>query len=170
MSKQDKNETKVNPRLKGTKTHKPCVDCGELKERLTAFKPRWGGCPQHKTDTGRRYFEAGCAECVKLVNGNIRQPRCIECDRKRSKKGRKSKKADPKPTPKVEAQPEPVVEAQPEPTPEPEPEPVATVEGQPEPSAESEDVTPEAAPAPKPKLASMSDLMADLSGLFGEGE
>lgn len=182
MSKTDTKKKKRKTRLKGTETQKPCVDCGKTKDRFKAFKPRWAGCASHKTDKGRRYYQEGCDECAKLVNGNIRQPRCIECDKTRPKKRSKKKTSDPKPT-KVET-PKAAVNVDPNPTippapavdlPEaetkavettPEAEPV-TVEPQSEASDESEDVTPEATPAPeaKPKIASMSDLLAQFGGL-----
>ncbi len=183
MGKAKKRKT----RLKGTATHKPCVDCGKMKDRLTAFKPRWAGCATHRTERGRRYHEPGCEECEKLVNGNIRQPRCIECDKARPKKRKKA----PKPTPEpvvVEQEPEPVSPlpsvrsgeqdgADPLAPVEPEPEPVV-VEPQDEPSEESVKV-PEPEPAPakpkgkkRPKLATMADLSAlfDSSEEDGSGE
>lgn len=176
MSKTEKNTPKKRKtRMTGTETHKPCCDCGVLKDRFKDFKPRWAGCATHRNEKGRRYHQKGCADCDAKVNGNIRQPRCIECDRNRPKK-RKKKNADPTPTKVEAAQPEPQPVAQPEPEPvveqtpepQPEPEPVATVEGQDEPSSESEDVTPEPTPAPKarPQIATM----ADLSALFGGDE
>lgn len=183
---------KRGTRLKGTEALKPCVDCGQMKDRLTAFRPRWAGCVDHRNEKGRRYREPGCAACSEKVNGNIRQPRCIACDSSRPK--RKSKGTTPKPTVTVKAkavaetgaeqraryaalaaQPlaivnellsaQPVV-VEPEPV---EPEPVV-VEAQEEPSPESEDVTPEPAPEPKaarPRIASMSDL-SKLFALGGE--
>ena len=90
---------KRKTRLKGTETRKPCFQCGKTKHRFNDFKPRWAGCVNHRTERGRRYFEPGCDECAALVNGNIRQPRCIECDKARPKK-RKAKNA-PAPTPTV---------------------------------------------------------------------
>lgn len=80
------SEKKRKTRLKGTENKKPCFDCGKTKDRFKDFKPRWAGCVKHRTDRGRRYFQTGCAECEKIVNGNIRQPRCIECDKSRPKK------------------------------------------------------------------------------------
>jgi len=144
---------KRKTRLKGTATKKPCFDCGKTKDRFKDFKPRWAGCDEHKTERGRRYFQVGCVACAEKVNGNIRQPRCIECDKTRPKKGA-AKTAAVEPV-VVEAQPEPVVvEAQPEPEPEPEPEPVV-VEAQPEPSPESV-ALPE--PAPRPVPTNAADL------------
>jgi hypothetical protein len=185
MSKNPAPKKKRKTRMTGTDALRPCVQCKELKPRFTAFKPRWAGCDQHKTERGRRYYQEGCAACDAKVNGNIRQPRCIECDKSRSKK---RKPAAPKPTkveapkveaPKVEPTPEPTPEpvaAEPEPTPEPKPVVVEartptlsealSVEPKAEPSPASVDATPEPTQAPaRPKIASM----ADLSKLFGEG-
>lgn len=176
MSKTEKNKPKKRKtRMTGTEKQKPCCDCKVMKDRFKDFKPRWAGCVTHRTDKGRRYYQPGCAECDAKVNGNIRQPRCIECDRNRPKK-RKAKTPKPTPTPVVEPTPEPVVAepepvvAEPEPVvePTPEPEPVATVEGQDEPSTESEDVTPGPVAEPKAKakkFTSMTDLLGELSGL-----
>lgn len=175
MSKDTKTKKKRKTRLKGTETQRPCVDCGKMKNRFKDFRPRWAGCVTHRNDKGRRYYQEGCDDCAKIVNGNIRQPRCIACDKARPKKRKKAAQAEPKPTPTVEEAP--TVNVDPEPTIPPAPaeefaqaepklaEPEAvTVEPQDEPSAESEDVTPEPAPAPeRPKIASMSDL----SKLFG---
>jgi hypothetical protein len=97
-------------RLKGTESQKPCFDCGVTKDRFKDFKPRWAGCVSHRTERGRRYHQAGCAECEKIVNGNIRQPRCIGCDKQRPKKQAEASVA----TPTVEApvfQPGPQIEA-----------------------------------------------------------
>jgi hypothetical protein len=85
---------KRKTRLKGTETQKPCVDCGKMKDRFKDFKPRWAGCATHRTEKGRRFYQEGCDDCAKIVNGNIRQPRCIGCDKARPKK-RKAKPADP---------------------------------------------------------------------------
>ena len=169
MATKDQKKKKRKTRLKGTETHKPCVDCGKMKDRFKAFKPRWAGCVSHRSDRGRRIFEPGCDDCAKLVNGNIRQPRCIVCDAARPKK-RKKKDATPEPTPVVEAprpeaKPEPVVEAKPEPEPEP------VVEAKAEASPASVKVPEPEAPKPKapkkkrPKIATA----ADLSALFDEG-
>ena len=170
MSKTPKTNTKRKTRLKGSDTMKPCAGCGKSKDRFKSFRPRWAGCEKHRTDRGRRYYQKGCDPCDAKVNGNIRQPRCIECDAARPKK----RKADAAPTPTpiltaaastpepVEPEPETVIE----PVVEPEPETVEPeVVGQPEPSAESEDVTPEPAPtAARPKIANTSDLFK----LFGD--
>ena len=187
-----KTKKKKKTRLKGTDTKKPCVDCGKLKDRFKSFRPRWAGCVNHRTERGRRYFEPGCEDCAKLVNGNIRQPRCIDCDASRPKK-RKAKADDPKPT-KVEAKPETPVNIDPNPTVPPapadtfaqtEPETVVgvieangdgdietveqieaseavTVKPQAEASEASEDVTPEPAPE-RPEIATTADLLK----LFG---
>ena len=101
MSKTKTPTKKKKTRLKGTDTKKPCQPtdkngCGKMKDRFKDFKPRWAGCADHRTARGRRFNEPGCAACSALVNGNIRQPRCIECDSKRVKKRKKT--ADPKPT------------------------------------------------------------------------
>lgn len=80
------SDKKRKTRLKGTETRKPCFGCGKTKDRLKDFKPRWAGCINHRTDRGRRFFKAGCADCESVVNGNIRQPRCIGCDKARPKK------------------------------------------------------------------------------------
>ena len=86
--------------MKGTETRKPCFDCKKTKDRFKDFKPRWAGCVAHRTPNGRRYFQKGCADCAALVNGNIRQPRCISCDKLRPKKRAPAKvAATPKPTP-----------------------------------------------------------------------
>jgi len=163
---------KRKTRLKGTETEKPCFDCGVTKNRFTDFKPRWAGCVVHRTERGRRYMEPGCADCKALVNGNIRQPRCIECDKQRPKK-RKAKgttpaptKAKAKPKAKPKATPEPVAKVNP--TPEPKAEPVAEATPvsvpKPEPTKAK---TPKTSKKPKrPKLATM----ADLSKLFSEDE
>jgi hypothetical protein len=170
-------------RLKGTPTTRPCFDCGKIKNRFKDFKPRWAGCADHKSERGRRYHEPGCDACEKIVNGNIRQPRCIECDAKRPKKRRKAKQAAapaPQATPTPAPTPEPVA-AEPEPTPvvvepTPEPEPVATV-ATPEPEdAPAEDATPVSVPAPKPekkarpKIASKADLFKLLESGLEESE
>jgi hypothetical protein len=90
------SDKKRKTRLKGTETRKPCFGCGKTKDRLKDFKPRWAGCINHRTDRGRRFFKAGCADCEAIVNGNIRQPRCIGCDKARPKKRNDA------PTPTVE--------------------------------------------------------------------
>ena len=167
MSKTPAKKRKT--RLKGTETRKPCFDCGKTKDRFKDFKPRWAGCVTHRTANGRRYYQKGCADCDKLVNGNIRQPRCIGCDKLRPKK-RKAKKAAAAAAatvtataPKVEA---PKVEApKVEPTPEPTPEPVAKVEAKVEASPASVKLPePEApkpkAPKPKPVATSAADIFA----------
>lgn len=173
---------KRRTRLKGTQTHKPCCECGKTKDRFKDFRPRWAGCATHRTERGRRYFEPGCAECVAVANGNIRQPRCVDCDKARPKKGKG--KAAPAPTPVVvepetaepvlrvlpPVEPEPV-EAEPvEAAPEPEPVVVGMEEAAPESVVVDPEPAPEpAAPAPEPKkVKTMSDIMADLSGLFGD--
>ena len=179
MSETQKTKKKKT-RLKGTETMRPCVDCGKMKNRFTAFKPRWAGCQVHRTERGRRFFQQGCGDCKALVNGNIRQPRCIECDKARPKK----KKAAT-PTPIAAAVPD-VLEAveaavpvavsvsetkllpplpEPEPAVEATPEPEPVVVGQDEASVESVEVTP-APTAARPKIASV----ADLSKLFGGDE
>jgi hypothetical protein len=192
------NKPKRKTRLKGTATKKPCVDCGKKKDRFKAFKPRWAGCEKHRTDRGRRFYQPGCADCDAKVNGNIRQPRCIDCDRNRPKKRKASAAATPKPTPVVEPQTIPeaaaVVNAIPTPDPEafveavagaseslkaavvegkpktlaPESEPVE-VTGQTEPSPESVAV-PEPAPEPAPAKRPKLATMADLSALFDGGD
>ena len=178
MSKNPAPKKERKTRMTGTDALRPCVQCRELKPRFTAFKPRWAGCEQHRTERGRRFYQKGCAACDAKVKGNIRQPRCIDCDKSRSKK---RKPAAPKPTkieaPVVEPTPEPVIVeplvVEPEPIaaviveapvvePEPTPEPVAIV-GQPESSPESVEVTPEPSKPARPQIASM----ADLSKLFG---
>jgi hypothetical protein len=107
------SDTKRKTRLKGTENQKPCFDCGVTKDRFKDFKPRWAGCATHRTERGRRYHKAGCAECEKIVNGNIRQPRCIGCDKQRPKKQAEAT-GTVTVTPTVEApvfQPGPQVEA-----------------------------------------------------------
>lgn len=168
MSKTPKKK-KRKTRLKGTATMRPCVDCGKTKDRFKSFKPRWAGCVTHRTANGRRYFKKGCAECTKLVNGNIRQPRCIDCDKLRPKKRKKAEA-----TPEITPTPEPVaVDPNPtlapfdaatigtpdEPTPEPvavrAPEPAESDEpevvGQDEPSDDSVKLPEPEAPKPQPK-------------------
>lgn len=87
MSKtDDESPKKRKTRLKGTDTKRPCVDCGQTKDRFKDFKPRWAGCENHRTERGRRYYQEGCDACKAIVNGNIRQPRCIACDKSRTKK------------------------------------------------------------------------------------
>lgn len=177
-----KTETKTKKtRLRGTETQKPCVDCGKTKDRFKDFKPRWAGCEQHRTDRGRRYYQDGCGDCAKIVNGNIRQPRCIGCDKARPKKRNKKAEATTPTTeaPKVTEQPSAALKVG-DTIPSPEDGPGAeavvqavvtvapvsevVVEPQSEASDASEDVTPAPAPAPsRPKIASM----ADLSKLFG---
>jgi hypothetical protein len=161
-------------RLKGTATHKPCVDCGQMKDRFRDFKPRWAGCATHRTKRNRRYYEPGCEECEKLVNGNIRQPRCIECDKARPKKRRGQPAPTPEPT-VVETPAETPTVVEPEPVNEPEPAVVETapdpvvVEPQEEPSPESVEV-PAPKPEPKPKARPKIASMADLSKLFDSSE
>jgi hypothetical protein len=180
---QNTDKPKRKTRLKGTATHKPCVDCGKMKDRFAGFRPRWAGCASHRTERGRRYHEPGCDECEKLVNGNIRQPRCTECDKARPKK--RNTKAETTVEPKTltdvalvsfpDAVLLPASSMEPEDLlgvpvmPEPEPEPVVTAHE--EPSLESVQVPePEPEPTPasvkkaRPKIASM----ADLSKLFDE--
>jgi hypothetical protein len=75
-------------RLIGTATTRPCTVCLKTKDRFKDFKPRWSRCAKHRIKGQKG--DPACAECVKLVNGNTRQPKCIECDSKRtSKKGTK---------------------------------------------------------------------------------
>jgi hypothetical protein len=98
-------------RLKGTKTEKTCVACGVSKNRLKDFKPRWSRCAKHRIKGTKG--DPNCADCETLKNGVIRQPRCVECDSKRTtKKGKKVTS----PTPVVAA---PVAAPTPAPTPEP---------------------------------------------------
>ena len=165
---------KRKTRLKGTETQKPCFDCGVTKDRFKDFKPRWAGCVTHRTDRGRRYFEPGCADCAKLVNGNIRQPRCIECDRQRPKKRKAAKakatptptKAKPKAKPKPKADPKPVATVNPTPAVEAAPVAEATPVSVPEPvKAQKKGKTDKGSEKPKKKKLTS---MADLSALFGE--
>jgi hypothetical protein len=164
MSKPTK---KKKTRLKGTETKKPCFDCGKTKDRFKDFKPRWAGCVQHRTPNGRRFFQKGCADCAALVNGNIRQPRCISCDKLRPKKRKAKKATAPTPTPVVK--PEPVaVEPTPEPVavePTPEPEPVA-VEPKAEASPESVKLPEPEAPKPTPKPVKQATSAADIFALL----
>ena len=172
-------------RLKGTATIRRCVGCNKDKNRFTEFKPRWSRCAKHRIKGTKG--DPACADCQKLVNGNVRQPRCIECDSKRTTK--KGKKTTPPtvatPTPVAAPTPAPVVEpvtvtpitvaqtetpaapeatqvtapAAVEPTPTPAPEPVAAV------TAPVEAKVEEPAPVVKaPKKASASK--ADLAKLF----
>lgn len=167
-------------RLKGTDTHRPCVDCGQMKDRLKDFKPRWAGCKEHRTERGRRYHQVGCAACDQIVAGNIRQPRCITCDKARPKRVRKAAAATVASAPAVEAAP--VVEAVHAEDLAASPEAQAAVEatlapvldepavvGLPEPAVESVAVSePEPAPvqpAPAKRRPAMASL-ADLAKLF----
>lgn len=116
MSKANSKPKPRKTRLKGTDTKKPCrvvkrdgtvLGCLKTKDRFKDFKPRWAGCDTHRTEAGRRYYSKGCAACDAKVNGNIRQPYCIECDKARPKK-RAAKKAaaTPSPTPVAAAETE----------------------------------------------------------------
>lgn len=155
---------KRKTRLKGTETEKPCFDCGVTKNRFTDFKPRWAGCATHRTERGRRYLEPGCADCKALVNGNIRQPRCIECDKQRPKK--RNAAAKPKPTKPKPTKPVATVNPTPEPKAEPVAEATPVVVPTPEPVAKK-GKQPKTSQKPKrPKLATM----ADLSALFEDSE
>lgn len=157
---------KRKTRLKGTDTKKPCAGpCGRMLDRFKDFKPRWAGCEKHKTEKGRRYFSDGCDDCAAKVNGHIRQPRCVECDRGRKKK--KKKAATPTPTvetptvvlpsePETEPNPEPVIEAPVIPVEAP-----VEVEAQDEPSPESVSV-PAASEQKRPVNA--AELFSLLSG------
>lgn len=80
-------------RLKGDAKTRPCVDCGKTKDRFKDFKPRQSRCAKHRIKGTKT--DPSCAACVALVNGNVRQPRCIECDSKRSGKRGKNKVATP---------------------------------------------------------------------------
>jgi hypothetical protein len=80
-------------RLKGDANNRPCVDCGVTKDRFKDFKPRQSRCAKHRIKGTKS--DPACAACVALVNGNVRQPRCIECDSKRSGKRAKNKVATP---------------------------------------------------------------------------
>ncbi|MGE3483496.1 MAG: hypothetical protein AB7L09_02070 [Nitrospira sp.] len=179
-------EKKRKTRLKGTGTQKPCVDCGKTKDRFKDFKPRWAGCEKHRTERGRRFYQTGCNDCEKIVSGNIRQPRCIGCDKDRPKKRKAEDAAATTPTTTeaaVQVDPNPTMPPTPaDKLPETEPEPVTlpetsepetsepetveepVVEAKAEASEASQDVTPAPAPAPeRPTLTSM----ADLAKLFG---
>jgi hypothetical protein len=174
MSKTEPKKRKT--RLKGNETKRPCFDCGKTKDRFKDFKPRWAGCVQHRTPNGRRYFQPGCLECKALVNGNIRQPRCIACDALRPKR-RSAAAAAPTPV-AVEPTPAPepvAVEPTPEPEPEavePTPEPVVEVVGQPEPSPESvklpEPEAPKPVAKPKPVATSAADIFKMLEDADAE--
>jgi len=80
-------------RLKGDASNRPCVDCHQTKDRFKGFKPRQSRCAKHRIKGTKS--DPTCAGCVALVNGNVRQPRCIECDSKRSGKRAKNKVATP---------------------------------------------------------------------------
>lgn len=173
MSKNTTSKPKKRKtRLKGTETRKPCVDCGRTRDRFKHFKPRWAGCVTHRSANGRRYYQDGCEECDKLVNGNIRQPRCVDCDKKRPKKSRK-KTATPTPTPEAKTEPK-----APEPKAEPVPavvaEPVTVAPVKPEPKTETKveakvEASPESTklPEPEPEAKPVISSMDDLSALFG---
>lgn len=166
-------------RLKGTKTEKTCVACGKSKNRLKDFKPRWSRCAKHRIKGTKG--DPNCADCVTLVNGLIRQPRCIECDSKRTtKKGKKV--TTPTPTtvaaPATVQTPEPVAAETPNTiTPvaqaapvAPEATPVqapAPVEPTPVQAATPEPVA--AAPAPSKKKGGLTKL-ADLAKLLDSEE
>jgi hypothetical protein len=169
MSKQ-KPTKKRKTRLKGTDTQKPCLVCKKTKDRFKDFKPRWAGCELHRTERGRRYFQPGCVACAAKVNGNIRQPRCIECDSKRPKKGA-AKKATvtPTPTPVVEVYAEELAvspEAQVATEAILAPEPVVVVAPEPEVVALDEP-SPESVTLPEPEARPQIASMSDLSKLFG---
>jgi hypothetical protein len=85
MSQENQKKT----RLKGTATTRTCVGpCGQTKDRFKCFRPRWSRCAKHRIKGGKG--DPNCDKCVALINGNVRQPRCIECDSKRTtKKGKK---------------------------------------------------------------------------------
>lgn len=158
---------KRKTRLKGTETRKPCFDCGKTKDRFKDFKPRWAGCATHRTERGRRYFEPGCADCDAKVNGNIRQPRCIECDKARPKKRKaKTSATAPKPKAKAASKPKagPVAKVNPSPEPKAAPVAEATPVSVPEPKKGK---TPKTSQKPKRKIPAN---MADLSALFAQAD
>lgn len=108
-------------RLKGTKTEKTCAGpCGKTKDRFKDFKPRWSRCAKHRIKGAKS--DPNCADCVTLVNSVIRQPKCIECDAKRSTK--KGKKTTAAPTPVTVAPVAPAAPTAPEATPVQAPAPV----------------------------------------------
>ena len=138
-------------RLKGTEAKKPCFDCGVTKDRFADFKPRWAGCVQHRTANGRRYNQTGCTDCAALIHGNIRQPRCIECDKLRPKKLKAAATQTPKPV-----KPKPVAV-----------EPVM-VEPKTESSPESVKL-PEPVVVAKPRTAPVATSAADILALLDAG-
>lgn len=151
---------------------KRCCDCKQIKHKLKDFKPRWGRCEKHR-EQGKP-FQAKCKGCVALVNGNIRQPRCIGCDAKRVKKEAPATAAPAKKTRKkkgttVEVPPPaatatpPVTATAPGATVEtvtpPAPEPVVT-QSAPAPAPEPVAVgTPEVVTAPSDSLAAVAGLL-----------
>jgi hypothetical protein len=111
-------------RLKGDANTRPCVDCHQVKDRFKDFKPRQSRCAKHRIKGTKS--DPTCAGCVALVNGNVRQPRCIACDSQRSGKRGKNKVAATPVTVPAQVAPTPVA---PVATPEPNVVvPVATVE------------------------------------------
>ncbi len=64
---------------------KRCVGCGEVKDRLRDFRPRWGKCAHHRETTKRGEKVEGCLDCVEARNSATRQPRCIACDAERAR-------------------------------------------------------------------------------------
>ena len=84
---------KFTARFKGDPHKKECVACGQTKDRLKAFKPRWGKCSAHRLTTKRGEVVEGCQDCDDNRNSVVRQPRCVECDAARGKK--KGKKVTP---------------------------------------------------------------------------
>lgn len=175
MSQETTTPTKKT-RLKGTATKKTCVACKVEKDRFKDFKPRWSRCSKHRIKGTKT--DPNCTDCQKVVNGNIRQPRCVECDAKRTtKKGKKVTTPTPTAATPVAA-PAPVAEPvtvapvataaapAPEATQVQAPAPVAptpTVEAKPEPVAVTVAAQAEPTPAPRPKakkpgLTKLADL------------
>lgn len=63
---------------------KRCFGCKQIKHKFKDFKPRWGRCEKHK-EQGKPFSEK-CKGCAEARGSNIRQPRCVGCDAKRTKK------------------------------------------------------------------------------------
>ncbi len=161
-------------RLKGTKTEKTCVACGKSKNRQKDFKPRWSRCAKHRIKGTKS--DPNCADCVAVVTGLIRQPRCIECDSKRTtKKGKKvttptvntpttvATPAAPTPEPVTVAPVTAQAPAAPEATPVQAPAPVAPTPVASEPTPE-----PVAVAAAAPKSKKSLTKLADLAKLLDE--
>jgi hypothetical protein len=88
VSEENQVSDQKKTRLVGTATTRPCTFCKKVKDRFKDFKPRWSRCAKHRIKGTKG--DPNCADCTKLVNGNTRQPKCIECDSKRTTKKAKA--------------------------------------------------------------------------------